>query len=128
MALTRYKCANEHNVILWGHEEVKCPECQSTDLTRVLKAPLKAKINDKVDTYHNVDAEAGVQDQTRERSKQHVQDTLDEMIDQFGEAIAKEQGWIIYDSLKKVWRKRDNWDQGLLNKFNSGSKEALRKK
>ena len=64
----------------------------------------------------------------KDRSKQHVQDTLDEMIQEFGEQIAKEQGWLIYDTTKKVWRKRNEWDIHLLNKENSGSADSLRRK
>jgi uncharacterized FlgJ-related protein len=92
-----------------------------------MKAPLSNKITSKTDTYHNVNAEDGIQEDTKKRSAQHILDTIDEMIEEFGEEIAKEQGWLVWDATQKKWRKRNEFDVGLLNTANAGSAATFRR-
>ena len=102
MAIKKYSCVNcGHTEPFFDHEEKVCVKCQSKDMKRSYGAPLENKITDSADSYRKINVQKGIEKDLKDRSKQHVQDTLDEMIAEFGEQIAKEQGWLIYDETKK---------------------------
>lgn len=124
MAYRNWKCKKcEHKEPFFDHEDKVCPKCGNTDLKKLYSPPLKAKATDKVDRYHNVDMERGIDEDIRLRSRRHTLDTIDEFIDEHGEEAAKLAGLLVTDDNGKTWRKKTPWDENLQGKTNSGSGE-----
>ncbi len=122
MAIRPYTCKDcGHKEMFFDHETKICPKCQSMNLNREFGMPLSAKITDKVDKIHNVDMEKGIEEDLRKRNKKHMNDTIDEFIAEFGEQHAKEIGLLISTDNGRTWRKRTDFDIGLLHAQNKGT-------
>lgn len=128
MAIRPWKCKKcNTKEIFFDHEEKICPKCQSTEMKKLIGVPLQSKNTETMDKYHNIKSEVGVSDDLQKRSTKHVNDTLDEMILEHGEEIAKERGWLRSDDGGKTWRKRNDFDTNTLNATNSGTSNPSKK-
>ena len=128
MALRYWECKKcSHKEPFFDHEDKKCPKCDGIKLKKLIGIPLQAKNVVTEDKLHNVQVEVGINEDARKRSTKHVNDTIDELILEHGEAIAKEQGWLISEDNGKTWRKRNDWDTKTINATNSGTKRSKKK-
>jgi len=123
MGMRSWKCCTcEHIEIYFDYEKAICPNCEDSDMERMISVPLSSKSCDKVDRYHNVDMERGIDEDLKSRNKKHNIDTIDDFIDKFGAKHAKEIGLLVTDDNGKTWRKKEIWDErSTIGKHNKGS-------
>jgi len=122
MAIRPWKCAKCDTIEDFFDNEEKICVCGHTNFEKQIAVPLKAKTTDKVDRYHNVDMEKGIEEDLRKRNRRHALiDTADDFIEEFGVKAAKEAGILIWDPKLKEWRKREPWELGLQGSKNSAS-------
>jgi hypothetical protein len=107
MAIHIYLCKNCGKKDRYFDGEGNKCECGCENLERVYEdLPLKNRNKNKVDWYYGTQAVEGIEKDLNTRSKNATYDSLDDMIAEFGEKIAKEQGWIDIKTGKKVTREQ----------------------
>jgi len=125
MALRRYQCRSCGAKTKFFDDAVgECYRCKGTTFGRLLSIPAEPLSTVTVDEYHNVQQQVGVQEDLRKRTTKHVNDNLDGDIEEYGEKIAKEQGWLRSDDGGKTWRKRTDFDTDTLHSQNSGTQKS----
>jgi len=129
MSLRNYKCIKcKYKTTFFDHDKnKKCSKCEGVDLKRLMSVPLSMKSTIKTDKYHGMNYEVGIQEDLRKRSTKHVNDTLDDMIAEHGEQIAREMGWLITEDGGKTWRKRNDFDTNTTGAKNSGTTPTRKK-
>ena len=127
MAIREFYCKDCYCIEdFFDYEEKVCPNCSSLNMEKILSIPLQARHVDK-DKWTGIETEKGVPEDVKARSKKATNEDLDNMIAEFGEQIAIEQGWLIYDPVIKKYRKRTDWDTDTLGKTNKSSLRFLDK-
>lgn len=123
MAIRRYKCnkCGKTSKHLDQSDKI-CNYCESTDLKKLLPIPLDARVTDQADSYRNSNYLKDVQSDAKRRTMRHNNDTIDDFIEEFGEAEAISSGRLIWDDKLKKYRKRNDWDTDTTNAKNRGSK------
>lgn len=94
-----------------------------------MSVPLDNKITECTDKYHNINAPKGIESDLKSRTARHVNDTMQETIEQFkadygeieGTKMAKELGFLRWDKKTKEWRVRSDQDTNTVNKSNKAS-------
>ena len=120
MALRYFKCIKcGFKDLFFDHEDKTCPQCGRKEFKKMLSVPMPIKNVETTNKYHNVKAIKNIEQDVKDRNTKHMNDTLDDLIEEFGEQIALEQGWLIRENGKL--RKRNDFDTGTLGKNNLAS-------
>jgi hypothetical protein len=129
MAIRTYKCLDCGCIEkLFDHNDKICPKCSGENIKKQLSVPLENKNTDCLDKYHSVNVDPKIVSDTKKRSTKHVNDTIDELIEQFGEKECIIAGFLVWDETLKKYRKRTDWDTNTLNSKNSGTAPVSGKK
>ena len=98
MPIFRYVCKKcNHEQRLFSHRELKCKECNSKELKKLRSTPLRDTEKELTDKWHNVHAIPGIEKDLKARNRRDFQKKIKETIEEQGEKIAREQGWIDKD-------------------------------